>query len=225
MLRKITGSILTIMLMTTMFLGAFSVAAPEPVHAAAYTFTVTADAFRNNVTTGGYLESCRVGSESISCHTNGSYTFTFQVDSAPTSMTFFASDGAYGKSITVSSDVVTNGAKKKSETVNSYYVEYSSTLTANHTHTWNNNSYKASGNKITATCQGQGTCPLAQPTLTLNASGKTYDGNQVTASLSKNDTWSTQKLPPGLRKDLQLLQLHIVLQILKMQVHILQVLK
>ena len=182
------------MLMTTMFLGAIGIAAPEPVHAAAYTFTVTANAYRNNNSTQGYLESCRVGSESQSCHTNGSYTFTFQVDSAPTSMTFFASDGAYGKSITVSSDVVTNGAKKKSGTVNGYYVEYSSTLTANHTHTWNNNSYSASGNKITATCQGSGTCDLTKPTLTLNASGKTYDGSVVTATLTPNSTWSSQGL-------------------------------
>ena len=59
-----------------------------------------------------------------------------------------------------------------------------------HTHDW---SYSVSGGVITATCTGvaANTCDIADQTLTLTASGKTYDGTAVTATLTPSAGWTT----------------------------------
>ena len=59
-----------------------------------------------------------------------------------------------------------------------------------HTHDW---AYTVNGGVITATCTGvaDNVCDIADQTLTLAASGKTYDGTAVTATLTPSDGWTT----------------------------------
>jgi hypothetical protein len=59
-----------------------------------------------------------------------------------------------------------------------------------HTHNW---TYNASGDTITATCQEyeSGLCDLDIQTITVNATGKVYDGTAVTATLTKSDGWTS----------------------------------
>ena len=65
-----------------------------------------------------------------------------------------------------------------------------------HVHVW---SYTVNGNVITATCAGieKGTCPLTAQTLTLNAAGKPYDGQSVTATVVKSAGWTTENGLPA----------------------------
>ena len=66
-----------------------------------------------------------------------------------------------------------------------------------HDHDW---SYSADGNVIKASCVGTtGTCDLISPqTLTITATGKTYDGSAVTASVTKSANWDAYGLAtPG----------------------------
>ena len=58
-----------------------------------------------------------------------------------------------------------------------------------HTHNW---AYSVNGNVITATCAGvaEGCCDIPSQSITISASGKTYDGTPVTASLSHSDGWT-----------------------------------
>ncbi len=197
MLKNVTSVVMSALLATTVFLGGLGAYNPEPAHAATYTYTLTANAAVGSSTTQGEIWGITIDGQSFSqTGSNGWVTVTAQVDSAPT--TVKVNVGGPGARDNVSlSPTVTDGVEKTAKGKSGSYqksVKYKSTLTANHTHTWNNNSYSASGNKITATCQGSGTCDLTQPTLTLNASGKTYDGSVVTASLTKSSTWSSQGL-------------------------------
>ena len=59
-----------------------------------------------------------------------------------------------------------------------------------HTHDW---TYTVNGGVITATCTGvaANVCDIADQTLTLTASSKTYDGTPVTATLTPSDGWTT----------------------------------
>ena len=202
MLKKITGSIMTVMLMTAVFIGAFGAAAEAPSQAEGetakkkYTFTVTANAYRYENPEDAKLADITVGSEKQTFDSKTEVTATFQVDSEPASMTIRVSNGNV---VVANYDNITpaNTKGEEKETTSSYggyTVKYKSTLTENHFHTWTDSSYSADGNVITATCQGAGTCDLAAPTLTINADGKDYDGSTVTASLTPSDTWTSQNL-------------------------------
>jgi len=59
-----------------------------------------------------------------------------------------------------------------------------------HVHSW---VYSADGNVITATCMGveAGVCEIESQTVTITANGKTYDGQPVTATLSKSTGWTS----------------------------------
>ena len=191
MLKKITGSILTIMLMTTMFLGAFSVAAPEPVHAAG----------------GGMNVTASYGGTTYTIVTNGSIGDEITLATIKSKINVGTMQNQKSINRVVGSGLTksNNTALKIESTGNSILVEFSEknpptgtdismsfNVTQTHTHSWNNNSYSASGNVITATCQGSGTCTLStNPQLTLSASDKTYDGSVVTATASGNTTWTT----------------------------------
>lgn len=65
-----------------------------------------------------------------------------------------------------------------------------------HVHSWE---YTVSGNVITANCVGTaGTCDLTSQTLTITATGKTYDGTVVTATVTKSENWDAYGLAtPG----------------------------
>ena len=178
--KRIISSVLIVLLMTTMFLGAFGIAAPEPVHAAGGGLTViaTRDSVDYTIVTNASVN------DTISLTTWNSKT-------GKTYKEFTAATGSVAKVNASSIKINSTG----SGTVTNIQHEWTVTVKQEHTHSWTDASYSASGNVITATCQGSGTCPLTKPTLTLNASGKTYDGTVVTATLSKNDTWTSQSLP------------------------------
>jgi len=59
-----------------------------------------------------------------------------------------------------------------------------------HTHAW---VYSADGNVLTAACSGvaEGCCDIESQTAAITASGKTYDGTPVAASVSYSDGWTT----------------------------------
>lgn len=62
-------------------------------------------------------------------------------------------------------------------------------IITNHIHTW---AYVANGNVITATCE-EDDCPvLTNPTLTIDAEGKTYDGSAVIATLTPSEDWTEE---------------------------------
>ncbi len=64
-----------------------------------------------------------------------------------------------------------------------------------HSHSW---SYAASNNTITATCNGEGTCPVGEKTLTLNAPDAAYTGSAYSgASLSNAWTAANDMTAPG----------------------------
>ena len=188
MLKKLTGSILTIMLMTTMFLGAFGVAAPEPVHAAGggitvtanyggVTYTIVTDASINDEITFATLKS------KINAGTMSNQKSIYDVDgSALTKKDHttlkIASTGT--GSIVFSEE---NPPKKSA-------ISVSFQVTQSHTHSW---SYSASDRVITAKCNGSGTCPVGNQTVTLGAvSNKTYDGSAQTApTASKSNGWTS----------------------------------
>ena len=168
--------------MTTMFLGAFGVAAPEPVHAAGSWAIERTDGKRiSNLGSGDTIswatwKSAFGLSDKYKGFSGSSNSSVIQYNNA--------------NQITIKG----LGTTELSMTFSSGNSKWTINVVQTHTHTWNDNSYSASGNVITATCQGSGTCDLTKPTLTLNASGKTYDGNQVTATLTKSDTWTSQGL-------------------------------
>ena len=60
-------------------------------------------------------------------------------------------------------------------------------VTEPHVHSW---TYSASGSVITASCVGDGDCSLGDQTLTIVAEGKTYDGDDIVASLQFSDGWT-----------------------------------
>ena len=70
------------------------------------------------------------------------------------------------------------------------YITFTATHPAAHSHSW---TYSANGNKITAHCNGSGTCSVGDQTLTLGTvSNKTYDETAQTApSYTTSDGWTT----------------------------------
>ncbi|MBO4572679.1 MAG: InlB B-repeat-containing protein [Clostridia bacterium] len=62
-----------------------------------------------------------------------------------------------------------------------------------HTHDW---TYAADGNVITATCSGMedGTCLYEAQTVTITAEDKEYDGEPVTATVTKSANWDAYSL-------------------------------
>ncbi|MBQ8983451.1 MAG: InlB B-repeat-containing protein [Lachnospiraceae bacterium] len=70
------------------------------------------------------------------------------------------------------------------------YITFTATHPAAHSHSW---TYSANGNKITAHCNGSGTCSVGDQTLTLGTvSGKTYNETaQTTPSYTTTDGWTT----------------------------------
>ena len=202
MLKKITGNVMTVMLMAAMFIGAFGAAAEAPAQAEGetqkkYTFTVTANAYHEGDSSTGYMRYIIVGGERQDFNTTGEVTATFQVDSEPTYMKMGAgTDSLILDTFEINTPNINTGGEEKQTATHDfkYFIKYKSTLTENHFHSWTDDSYSANGNVITATCQGAGTCNLEAPTLTINAEGKTYDGSAVTASLTPSDTWTSQNL-------------------------------
>ena len=211
MFKKITGSILTIMLMATMFLGASGAAVPQPVHAQEegyWELTVTIDSYRYNdtdiigsvrcltVRTGdGSIEKKEYESNkvTISKLSKRPTTFEFQINEYPHNMKWTQGSIGYYNS---------EGEGDDSEDVflGTYTWHYSYKLRYFHyDHIW---TYEADGNVITAKCEGAWNCPLADnPTLTLNANGKIYDGKPVTADLTTNDIWNAENGLPEINGD------------------------
>ena len=68
-------------------------------------------------------------------------------------------------------------------------IYYSVSIIERHTHSW---TYSANGNIITAHCNGSGTCPVGDQTLTLGTvSDKMYNGTaQTTPSYTTTDGWT-----------------------------------
>ena len=58
-----------------------------------------------------------------------------------------------------------------------------------HVHNW---VYTVDGNIITATCETDEECTMESQTITLNVSGKDYDGTAVVASISKSEGWTVE---------------------------------
>lgn len=180
------------MLMTTMFLGAIGVAAPEPVHAAGGGITVTANysgtyTIVTNASIGDEITLATIKSK-ISLGTVQNQKSIYTV----TGSGLTKSNDTTLKITSTGDNIRVSFSEKIPPNKSSISMTFS--VTQSHTHSWTDASYSASGNKITATCQGSGTCPLTKPTLTLNASDKTYDGSEVTATLTPNSTWTSQGL-------------------------------
>lgn len=203
MLKKITGSIMTVMLMAAVFIGALGAAAEAPAQAEGetakkkYTFTVMTNAYLSGNPDNAKIADITVGTETQTFNSKTEVTASFQVDSEPASMKIRVSgnDDIVVADFNNITPANTNGVEKETASYfGGYTAKYKSTLTENHFHSWTDDSYSASGNVITATCQGAGTCDLAAPTLTINAEGKTYDGSAVTATLTPNETWTSQNL-------------------------------
>ena len=201
MLKKITGSIMTIMLMTTMFLGVLGVTVPEPVHAdddGYWELTLAIDSFSANDT------DCISSIRCLTVRTGGgrkkkkayeSRTVTLSdLHSRPENFEFQINEYPNNRKVTeVLVGEYNEGDGEDSEDVflGTYTWHYSYKLRYLHyRHRW---TYGSDGNVITAECEGPWECPLADnnPTLTLSANGKTYDGKPVNATLSPNSTWKT----------------------------------
>ncbi len=199
MLKKITGSILTIVLMATMFFGAIGVAAPQPAHAeTTYTYTVTVEVKING--SPGTLRYISVQhddkwSSTELLNTKEKVTAQFSTASVPTYLSFeiyIPSQGSYSgfrgrQIVTDGEDVTINGSY-------GVVVTYSTTLVEAHTHTWE---YSKDGNKLIAKCTGSGTCPISGAqsdgiSRSLTASGGTYDGSGKEATLSTDANWTTE---------------------------------
>ena len=213
MLKKITGSILTIMLMTTMFLGAAGMAVPQPVHAqddGYWVLTVTVDSFRyNDIDIIGSIRSLTVktadGSAEKKVYDSNKVTIS-DLSERPESFEFRINDYPHDMKWTQGTiDYYNEGSGTDSEKEafpfsGIYTWSYSYKLRYFHyDHIWN---YGADGNVITAKCAEPWNCPLADnnPTLTLNASDKIYDGKPVTASLTSNDTWKKENGLPEINE-------------------------
>jgi len=209
MLKKITGSILTIVLMTTMFLGAAGAAVPQPVNAqddGYYELTVTIDSYRaNDADISVDCLTVKIGGSSvekkeydnkvtISGLSKRPLDFEFQIDEHPHERKWTqASIGSY--------NTEGGGDDYESTVFGTYTWHYSYKLRYFHyDHEW---TYEADGNVITAKCIGPWNCPLGDnnPTLTLNASDKIYDGKPVTAYLTPNDTWKAENGLPEINED------------------------
>ena len=185
MIKKLTRNLLSTILTVLLAVGVFGIAAPKEVHAAStYTYTITirctnGGANFQGVTIDGtfYNASWSNVSESL------------QVDALPSTISIKVKN----KTNTLDQQYYNTNGVKKNVTVGGQPFEVTSSLTSNHTHDWSE--FSASNNKITAICKGSGTCPeTTAPTLTLNATNKTYDGSVVTATLEPNKTWTSYNL-------------------------------
>ena len=69
------------------------------------------------------------------------------------------------------------------------FVKNNELIITDHIHSW---AYVANGNVITATCEVDNCTVLTNPTLTIDAEGKTYDGSAVIATLTPSEDWTEE---------------------------------
>ena len=69
------------------------------------------------------------------------------------------------------------------------FVKNNEVIITDHVHSW---AYVANGNVITATCEEENCTVLTNPTLTIVAEGKTYDGSAVVATLTPSEDWTEE---------------------------------